>query len=392
MYRKRYRNAIDGVAKKYLDTAIPVCEYYGSCGEYGGCGGCLFQNISYENQCAIKSEYLRGMFAETPAMRPFRESIQVQGADPFGYRNRMDFVTAFGLKGLRERGYFKHVIDVKKCFLMNDACNAVWPKIRDILEGLEDYNYLKHEGYLRYVVLRSGFFSGEVMASLILSREEEPPAKILDALSAEVDSLSLLLSGEVADLSFGSVIRNVKRGYIEERFGDISYRITPNTFFQSNSAVSMRMYDRIRDEAEGSVLDLFSGVGSISLYSAKNAQHITGVEIVEESVASARANAQRNGISNVEFIARDALEYMNENKGTFDTVILDPPRNGAHPRAIRALEEMAPPKIVYMSCNPTTFKDNLDLLSSYEVVSFEAHDMFPQTPHVETLAVLRRKG
>ena len=156
-------------------------------------------------------------------------------------------------------------------------------------------------------------------------------------------------------------------------------------------AVSMRMYDRIRSEAQGNVLDLFSGVGSITLYAAKNASHVTGVEIVEESVASARANAERNNVCNVEFIARDALDYMKENKGTFDTVILDPPRSGAHPKAIKALEEMAPPKIVYMSCNPSTFRENLELLPSYEIVSFEAHDMFPLTPHVESLAVLKRK-
>ena len=390
-HRKKYRNAIDRIAEKYLDTAAPVCEYFGSCDGFGGCGGCLFQNIAYEHQCEIKSAYLNELFAATPAMAPFHGQIRVEGTEPYGYRNRMDLVCSFGRKGQRERGFFKHVIDLHHCHLMSERASRVWADIRAALEGIEDYNYLTHEGYLRYVVLRSGFYSNEVMANLVLSREEEPPAKVLDAIAEKVDSLSLLLSPGYADLSFGPVIRDVKKGYIEEIFGDTSYRITPNTFFQSNSAVSMRMYDRIRSEAQGNVLDLFSGVGSITLYAAKNASHVTGVEIVEESVASARANAERNNVCNVEFIARDALDYMKENKGTFDTVILDPPRSGAHPKAIKALEEMAPPKIVYMSCNPSTFRENLELLPSYEIVSFEAHDMFPQTPHVESLAVLKRK-
>jgi 23S rRNA (uracil-5-)-methyltransferase RumA len=384
-HRKRYRNDIDSIAEKYCDTAQPRCEYFGRC------GGCLFQNIAYENQCRIKAEYLNNLFRDIPAMEKYIDAIVVQGADPYGYRNRMDFVAAFGMKGLRERGFFKRVVDISRCELMNERCNTVFSGIREILSSVEDYNYLTHEGYLRYVVIRSGFFSGEVMANLILSREEAPSDDLLEQIASRVDSISLLYHSGFADINFGSVYRAIKKGYIEERFGDISYRIRPNTFFQANSAMSVKMYDRIREEAQGNVLDLFSGVGSISLYAAKQADRITGVEIVEESVISARENAERNAITNAEFIACDALEYVKENKGNYDTVILDPPRTGAHPKVIKAIEEMAPPRLVYMSCNPVTFKDNLLLLPSYEVMSFEAHDMFPQTPHVETLAVLKRK-
>jgi 23S rRNA (uracil1939-C5)-methyltransferase len=151
------------------------------------------------------------------------------------------------------------------------------------------------------------------------------------------------------------------------------------------------MYSRIAEEAKGKVLDLFSGVGSISLFVAGKVESLTGVEIVEEAVENARINAERNNVSNVQFICADALPFMKENAHTFDTLILDPPRTGAHPKVMKAIETCAPERLVYMSCNPSTFRDNVLMLPNYRVTSFEAYDMFPQTPHLETLAVLERR-
>lgn len=256
--------------------------------------------------------------------------------------------------------------------------------------GIEDYDYLVHKGFLRYTVLRSAHFSGEIMATFVISRESSEIQPLIDFALGHFDSVSVVVHEGMADLSTGKVSYDAKRGYIEERFGDIVYRITSNSFFQSNSACALRMYEVIRDKAEGNVLDLFSGVGSISIFAAQKAEHVTGVEIIEEAVASARINAERNGIANVDFINADALPFMKENARTFDTLILDPPRTGAHPKVCKAIESCAPRRIIYMSCNPVTFKDNLQMLPSYRVASFDAYDMFPQTPHCETIAVLER--
>ncbi|MGL4368973.1 MAG: 23S rRNA (uracil(1939)-C(5))-methyltransferase RlmD, partial [Spirochaetota bacterium] len=384
-HRKKYRNAIDRIAEKYKDTAEPVCEYFGLC------GGCLFQNIAYEHQCAIKTRYLRELFAGVPALESHLSELTVKGSAPYGYRNRMDFTTSFGRRGLRERGTFRYVVDLERCALMNDRSNELWHGVRSAVRDVEDYNYLTHEGYLRYIVIRSAAYSGQVMTNAVIAHEENRITAVLEDMASRADSVSLLLSGELTDSNYGPVLTDIKRGYIEENFDDIVYRITPNSFFQANSPVSKEIYALIRGQAQGNVLDLFSGVGTISLYAAKMADRITGVEILDEAVRSAKENAVRNGITNAEFIARDATAYMNDNKGRYDTVILDPPRTGAHPNVMKALAEMAPPKIVYMSCNPTTFRDNLLMIPGYQVESLGAWDMFPQTPHVETLAVLTRK-
>jgi 23S rRNA (uracil-5-)-methyltransferase RumA len=386
LHRKKYRNIIDEIAEPFRGSAEPLCPYFGSC------GGCLFQDIEYEKQLEIKALYLQKLFLEIPMLAPLLEDLKVKGSNPYGYRNRMDFVAAFGRRGLRERGRFRHVVDLDKCALMNERMNAVWQRIRAASAMIEDYDYLVHKGFLRYTVVRSAHFTGEIMLTIVATRDSVDLDPLVDAVRDHVDSLSLIVHDGLADLSIAPVSRDIKRGFIEENFDGTVYRITPNSFFQSNSRMALEMYTRITEETNGKVLDLFSGVGSISLFAAKKAEHVTGVEIMQESVDAAIANAGRNNVSNVDFICADALPYMKENPRAFDTLILDPPRTGAHPKAMKAIEESAPQKIIYMSCNPATFKDNILFLQNYECVSFEAFDMFPQTPHLETLAVFERKG
>lgn len=386
-HRKKYKNQITDISLPFVGSAVPQCPYFGVC------GGCMFQDISYENQISVKSDYIRALFADIPELAPFTESLTVKGSDPFGYRNRMDFVCAFGKRGLRERGTFDCVVDIEKCAIMNDRMNDAWRAIREIVRDVEDYDFLEHKGYLRYVVMRSAHFTGEIMVNFVVSRDSDEIRPLLERTAQFADSVSVIEHSGLADLSFGKILYDYKRGYIEERFGDITYRITPNSFFQSNSPCSVDMYARIAGEARGKTLDLFSGVGSISLFAARGCNEVTGVEIVDEAVESAKANAERNGIGNVKFICADALPYMKENAHTFDTLILDPPRTGAHPKVIKAIGSCDPERIIYMSCNPSTFRDNMKLMNEiggYRIVSFEAYDMFPQTPHLETLAVFER--
>jgi tRNA (uracil-5-)-methyltransferase len=383
LHRKKYRNIFDRLAEPHVGSAQPKCRYFGQC------GGCLFQDIEYEKQLVIKKEYLSSLLGSV-VDSPLLENLAVQGSTPYGYRNRMDFVAAFGKRGLRERGRFREVVDIHHCELMNDRLNNEWKILRDASMLIEDYDYLVHKGFLRYTVLRSTHFGKECMVTFVVTRDTIELQPLLDAAVNLFDSVSIVVHDGMADLSIGTVARDIKRGYIEERFNDIVYRITPNSFFQSNSECALRMYEKISAHAEGRVLDLFSGVGSITLYAAKKADQIIGVELSEESIISARINAEQNNVKNVQFVHADALPFMKENKNTFDTLIMDPPRTGAHPKVMKAIEECAPQKIVYMSCNPVTFKDNCALLPNYRITSYEAFDMFPQTPHLETLAVFER--
>jgi len=377
--KKKKRIYFEKLAEKYRgEGAAPDCAHFEKC------GGCMFQDIPYENQLLLKKEYINRLMNE-------RYSIEeVHGADPLGYRNRMDMVTAFGKFGLREAGSYRHVVDIESCSIMQKKCNSAYETIRPLVKEIEGYDYLVHQGFLRYVIFRQAMFTNQLMINFVLSRREKLPDEILNRANELADSVSLILSDGLADLSFGEVFENIKQGYIEEQFDSIKYRITPNSFFQSNSAVAVQMYRRIKEETEGRVLDLYSGVGSISLFVADRAEHVTGVEVVEEAVETANINRELNGISNVDFVCEDARVFVREKGGEYDTLILDPPRSGMHPKMLKHIREIAPPKIVYMSCNPATFREDLDGLDNYSLEKFEAFDMFPQTPHVESIAVLKK--
>lgn len=357
----------------------PVCPHFGEC------GGCMFQHIPYENQLLLKKDYVNDLFHDIASVD------HVSPGTPSGYRNRMDMVCAFGKKGLRMQGRYRQVVDISSCAIMQSASNEKFIELRELLSAIEDYDYLHHSGYLRYIVLRQGRFTGEVMANLVVSAPENRFGFALYDFLETVDSSSIILSDGLADLSFGPVHQTLKKGFITENFDGIEYMITPNSFFQSNSEVALAMYRKIKSWTGGRTLDLYSGVGSISLFVATAAESVTGVEVVQESVETAHKNAENNEIGNVSFLCADTLDYVKENSSLFDTLILDPPRSGMHPKMIKEIRDMKADRIIYMSCNPATCRDDVKALEDWEVETFEAYDMFPQTPHVETLALLKRR-
>lgn len=368
------------LALKYRESPVePACSYFGVC------GGCLFQDIEYSNQLLLKRDYLNLIFEGLLSFD------KVSPATPYQYRNRMDFVTAFGKSGLREQGSYREVVDIQKCPIMQERSNSIFLKARSMLEEVEDYNYLSHHGYLRYMILRQGRFTGDTMLNFVVAGRENMLAPIIDVIKDEVDSISILFNDGVADLSFGEVIEVVKSGTIDEVFEETRFHIAPNSFFQSNSEVALEMYRRIRDEAGGKVCDLYSGVGSISLFVADRCESVIGVEAVEESIVTAQENTRINDISNVSFVCNNVRTYLQETDERFDTIVLDPPRSGIHPKALKYLRQSSPEKIIYMSCNPVTFKNDLAELEEYNLQWCEAYDMFPQTPHIEMLAVLRKR-
>lgn len=378
--KKKKKKLFEDLADQFRgDGAIPPCPHFGVC------GGCLFQDIPYESQLLLKKNYLNALFEGLLTVDRVRPST------PYHYRNRMDMVTAFGKTGLRERGSYKFVVDIESCAIMQQKSNDLYLKIRPLIKAIEDYDYLRHSGYHRYVVLRQARFTEETMVNFVVASEENRLSPVIDAIGAVTDSISLILSDGRADLSFGPVIADIKKGYITETFEDVSYRITPNSFFQSNSEVALEMYRSIRELTSGKVLDLYSGVGSISLFIASHAESVTGVEQVSEAVENADINLHNNKIDNVSFICADALDYMRNTDESCDTLVLDPPRSGMNPKILKHINRMAPRHIIYMSCNPAAFMLELPYLENYSLEFFDAYDMFPQTPHVETLALLKRK-
>ncbi len=379
-FKKKKKKLIDEIAENYRSTSVtPECPHFEKC------GGCSYQDIPYENQLDLKKEYLNRL------MEGRAEIDHVVPSSPFRYRNRMDLVTAFGKIGLREAGQYRFVTDIRSCRIMQERSDKLLEELRPAILDIEGYNYLNHKGYLRYAVFREARFTGQLMINFVTAEREKKLDPVVELSSERADSVSILFNDGLADVSFGEINETIKTGYIEESLDGIRFRITPNSFFQSNSEITLKIYRKIRNEARGNVLDLYSGVGSISLFTAPGAERVTGVESVEEAVETARTNSELNGTGNVEFICADAREYMRETDKKYHTLILDPPRSGMHPKMIKHIEEMAPGKIIYMSCNPVHFKNELALLENYSLESFRAYDMFPQTPHIETLAILKRK-
>jgi len=379
MKKKKKRMFADLIEKYKGEGCESPCKYFGEC------GGCMFQNMAYENQLLLKKEYINTIFEGISSIE------SVVPSTPFNYRSRMDMVTAFGKKGLRRAGSFRHVVDIESCQIMQNRSDEMYGKVRSLVEKIEDYDYLRHEGYLRYIVLRQARFTGELMVNFVVSKPENRFGFTLYDFMEEVDSSSLILSGGLADLNYGDIFQTLKKGFITENFDGIEYMITPNSFFQSNSEMALQMYRKILSLTRGRTLDLYSGVGSISLFAASAAESVTGVEVIQEAVDVAERNRENNEIENVNFICADAGEYVKESSGKFNTLILDPPRSGMNPKMLKYINEMAPERIVYMSCNPVTCRDDLKMLEGYSVDFLEAYDMFPQTPHVETLTLLTKR-
>lgn len=345
----------------------------------------MFQNMKYEDQLALKRDYINQMFEGVACVEKIHES------QPFGYRTRMDFVCAFGKIGLRERGSFKFVVDIKSCPIQPERADKFFSDIRIPLAEIEGYDYLKHSGYLRYIILRQAGTTGMLMANLVVSRRENNIGSLLEQMAESADSVSLIACESLADVSFGEEFACVKGGFIEENFDGIKFRITPNSFFQSNSAMALIVYRKIKEMCRGRVLDLYSGVGSISLFAAQAADSVTGVELAHEAVSTAMINREINSSGNVDFVCADSLDYLKSVDSRVDTLILDPPRSGMHPKMLKEISRVSPGRIIYMSCNPGVFRNELEAFEGYDLVSLEAFDMFPQTPHAETLALFEKR-
>ena len=333
------------------------------CKYFGKCGGCKFQD-EYDDQILRKKEFLENLFGI---------KISIKKGIQWNYRNRMDFVYAFGKLGLREVGTWKWVVDIDECPIASKEINNELKKVRSrIKDKIESYDFIHHKGYLRYVVIRSGYFTKDVLTNFVVAKKET-----FDYDGKHVFSLNDTMS----DTSQGKVFTEVQ--FLTEKFGDITYFIHPNAFFQTNSFMAKQMYNEIKKFAEGKVIDLFAGIGSIGIYISDSVNEVKAVELNPDSLISAKKTMEFNGISNVEFEIGDARKIK---FGDYDTVILDPPRGGVGKKLMNKLKDAK--KIIYLSCNPKTQKEDISYLENHKIEYQLAFDAFPNTPHVENLLVL----
>jgi len=373
----------DGHAIAPIEREMPRCAHFGEC------GGCAFQDLAYlSTQVPRKAQMLSEAFGLPVKVVP--------SPGDYEYRNRMDFVCAFGKVGLRMKGSFRKVIGIGHCHLVPARVSHLLERLRRAAaeNAIPDYDYLRQEGYLRYIVIRAAHFTPDLLVSFVTAARDERILPLVKAAKGLATSIHWLFNDGLADQSFGEIVKFFGKDHLEEKIGPITFQLGPNTFFQNNPALMVNLIGHIQSLVRGKVLDLFSGMGAISLSVAQGVESVLGVEQVSESVEFAEKNAARNGIKNAEFLCSGVREWLitqRENVGAFDTVIVDPPRSGFGKKIARKIVRLVPERLIYVSCNPKTFLlDFKELQEGYKIKEVLGFDMFPQTPHVELVALLTR--
>jgi 23S rRNA (uracil-5-)-methyltransferase RumA len=369
------------------------------------CGGCTFQDFAYADQVAAKRDILRELWAEMPPaiIAPEQAAAleMVPSPDPYAYRTRMDYVATKGRFGLRRSGRFNYIVELETCHLIPPAAFAVAHRLwlRAIELGLPDYNIRTHEGFLRYIVVRRSPQNTWLLAAVTAAGDYAAEMQALADLALELPGVvgfHWLLNDSRTDLSFGEPQHHWGAATLPMEVGTNTLHIGPNTFFQNNIHLLLPLLDAVRDAAlDGAqpaprVADLYCGVGAIALHMAQGSASVVGVEAHAESTRLAEHNAALNGAGHVSFLAADTADFLRQQApGSFDSIVADPPRTGLGPEVCAELRRLAPRRIVYVSCNPLTQRDDTQHLApAYRISQLRGYDMFPHTPHVEALAVL----
>jgi 23S rRNA (uracil-5-)-methyltransferase RumA len=358
-----------------------------ACKHFGLCGGCIWQGLKYEEQLKFKEGVVKKLFGDSSPILPSPRE--------YFYRNRMDF--AFGpdfTLGLKNQ--WDRIIDVEKCWLMSEGSNKIvrrlkyftqWKKLRKFKEA--------KDGILRHAVIREGKFINNNLVNILTAKGEFNLEELWEKLSDLTRGLLWSINPSPADRSVGDIQKFIGQDYLEEKLGPIRFRIPAQSFFQTNSYQAVNLLETIKKFAalSGSekVLELYSGVGTIGLSLAHQAEEIIGVEENEEAVKDAENNAMLNEITNYSALAGRAEDMLEEFEYSFDIAIVDPPRPGIHKKVIAKLGEARPDRIIYVSCNPHSQKQDIDKLLpfGYKITAIQPLDLFPHTPHIENVILLR---
>jgi 23S rRNA (uracil1939-C5)-methyltransferase len=380
------------------------------CRHYPACGGCRFQDLAYDAQIAAKEEQVADALRRIGGIpEPPLEPI-LGSDDVFHYRNKLEYsftqLEDGPTLGFHKAGRWDEVLEIERCWLTTDLGNAIRNAVREWAreERLVAYDQAEQTGYLRHLVVREARNTGQTLVQLVTAAGEKFDAgHFVDVLRRFPEVRAIHWSQNDSPAEVTNLPTELLWGEeaIEELLCGLRFRVRPNAFLQTNTAMAERLYGLARDFAALSgretVYDLYCGIGTIGLTLADGALTVWGVEVSEESVACALENADLNGITNAAFFAGNvgqSLEELHDRSGDPDVVVVDPPRAGLAGKALRRLGRIGAPRIVYVSCNPTTLAGDAKQLRTdfgYELVRAKPVDMFPHTPHVETVALLERR-
>lgn len=396
---------LEVLEKSPLETRKPVCSIFPEC------GGCMYQTMAYEEQMKMKEGQIRRLMDEAVRGEYIFEGVKASPKE-FGYRNKMEFSFGDEYKdgplslGLHKKGSTYDVLTAADCKLVHEDMNRILVCVLNYFRErkVSYYHKMQHSGYLRHLLLRRGDTTGEILVSLVTTTQEnhdlqplaekiqtlELEGKIVGILHIYNDSLADVVQSDETRILYG-------KDYFYEKLLDLEFKVTPFSFFQPNTRGAEVLYKTVReyigDIRDMTVFDLFSGTGTISQVLAPVAKKVVGVEIVEEAVEAAKENAARNGISNCKFIAGDVFQVLDDLDEKPDVIVLDPPRDGIHPKALPKILSYGVDRIVYISCKMTSLARDLEMMqiAGYRVEKMTAVDQFCETVHCETVALLSRK-
>ena len=405
------------------------------CPHFGACGGCTFLNLSYEDQIALKESQIRELLAEVAGQTCVFDEV-FEGVKssprPFAYRNKMEFSFGDSCKdgplslGMHKRGSFYDIVTVDSCKIVDEDYNKILRGVLDFFQEKEAsfYHRLRHEGYLRHLLVRKAVKTEEILIDLVTTTQEirkdgapcEEAAllnaftemlknlpldgKIVGILHTKNDSVADVVANEGTDILYG-------QDYFYEELLGLKFKISPFSFFQTNSLGAEVLYETVRDFIRDAfqkengldglknkvIYDLYSGTGTIAQMLAPVAEKVIGVEIVSEAVEAAKENARLNGLDNCEFIAGDVLKVLDGIEEKPDFIVLDPPRDGIHPKALEKIISYGVDRMIYISCKPTSLARDLEVLQArgYAVKRMCCVDMFPFTGNIETVVLLSQQ-
>ena len=380
------------------------------CLTYKRCGGCNLRHIKYEKTLKIKQDMVQNL-----ANKILKNKIEVQktvGMErPFNYRNKAQYPLGLNNEGEPIIGIFANrtheVIPMENCLIQNPQSEQIAKYILKFIKEnkISVYNENTGEGLFRHIVIKIGIRTGQIMCILVVKENNIPNEKqLVNELIAKFPQIKTIVKNinpNNTNVILGQKNINIYgNGYIEDILGEYTFKISPLSFYQVNPIQAEKLYNLGLEMAQISkndtVFDLYCGVGTISLFIAKYAKKVYGIEIVEEAVNDARKNAKMNNVHNAEFYAGDVEivldELINKNKVKADIVLFDPPRKGLDKKSINNILHITPQKIVYVSCNPATLIRDLAMFEKqYEIKTIVPVDMFPWTSHVECVCVLSRR-
>lgn len=418
---KKRKNRMEGRLLEVLEKSpeevrSPLCSIFPAC------GGCMYQTMDYKAQLEMKAGQIRELMAQAIAGAGQVDSegkpdycFEGIKASPkeFEYRNKMEYSFGDEYKGgplalgLHKKGSTYDVLTASDCKIVHEDLNRILSCVLEYFRsrGGTYYHKLTHEGYLRHLLVRRSEATGEILTALVTSSQEEWD---LELLAEQICSLPLegrlagvlhMINDSLADVVKSDETRVLwGQDYFYEKILGLQFKVTPFSFFQTNSQGAEVLYETARemigDVENATVFDLYSGTGTIAQMLAPVAGRVIGVEIVEEAVEAAKENAELNGLHNCSFLAGDVLKVLDEIQERPDFIVLDPPREGIHPKALPKIIEFGVERMVYISCKPTSLARDLEIIlqNGYRVERMSCVDMFPGTVHVETIVLLQKKN